>query len=306
MGIHLFPARSAFSADWVQHPSMIIVRRLFKNHGWKIIVRHYTKGDPLKADASIAHMQGVTVTVWTQTFVYNKGESHIPHKIVEAVATSIQWLDHAIGQLSSENYNDPDCVLAKVYLHVYRHVVSRPVLDPSLSEGERRRLNSKFAFDVYDAISDIKDKLKKIRAGLAKNPIIKVNNESVSKKGVTKHYLGYVKPARDGNGYGNITVGFRAFRERHNLARILIHEAAHKFTLADDGKNTGGYWNEGFGDYLDPEAMDYFACLKNADSHALFVWALNVGQPHVPEISRKFAEAVENRWRQHQASLRVP
>ena len=262
------------------------------------MTRWYKKED-IAAPSDKAHMAGVTITVWKERMVSDEGSKNIPHQIVQAVTTAVEWLDHAINQLTVPNYLDAKSSLAKIYLHVYRDVIKAPPVNPQLSEKARADQQKELEFSVRMRMNDLRMILTNIKIGLSKDQIIKVNDAHTIKDGEKKHYLGLVKAAPGGKEYGKITIGFRAFREGHNLPRIVIHEAAHKFTLATDGKNTGGYWKQDFSDYLDPEAMNHVACLNNADSHALFVWAMNIGQGGAPEISSQFAEGMENRWRKH-------
>lgn len=262
------------------------------------MVRWYKK-ELVSASLQNVHMSGVTISVHKERFVSNQGDDNIPHKIALAVATSIDWLNHAIAQITVSNYLDANCPLAKIYLHVYRDAVVIPPRNPLLSEQEQIKQKNKTENAVKDELVEVREKMTKIRLGLSKNQIIKVNDGSiVTDEGEVKHYLGRVKPASKTE-YGNITVGFRAFRERQNLARIIIHEAAHKYAKSSDGRKSGGYWNKQFSDYLDPSAMVPQDCKNNADSYALFVWAMNVGRDNVPDISNEFSTSMENRWRTH-------
>jgi len=250
-------------------------------------------------------MAGITITVRKQLFVTNQGEKNIPHQIGLSLATSVKWLDHAIEQLNVENYMKGGR-LVMAYLHVFRNVIStpkRPLNTPEPSKTEQQEQRIKLAKEVQEEISEVKEKLIKIRNGLHQDQIIKVNDGSaLNSEGQLKHYMGQVKPVSRTD-YGHITIGFRAFRERHNLTRILIHEAAHKYAKARDGVQCAGYWKSDFSDYTNPDAMPNIDCKNNADSYALFVWAMNHGRHDVPEISKQFETGMLNRWNLHLVSM---
>ncbi len=42
--------------------------------------------------------------------------------------------------------------------------------------------------------------------------------------------------------------------------------------------------------------MTFDRCMINADSSALFVWALNVSRERVPAVSDAFETAMASRW----------
>lgn len=253
-----------------------------------------------------AHMKGVTITVRKERFVSNEGAKDIPHKLAEAMAISTEWLDHALTLLTRDGFKDGHRV-AKAYLMVYRQraeefALPKPTFIPGRGRAVPVRTPEQLAEQASAAaITQLREKLANIRIGLGKSQVIKVNDRGTGTKdeqGRDKHYLGFVKGVTRASNteWGHIEVGYRAFREKACLPRILIHEGAHKYTSANDGPETGGYWNSAFADYLKPAAMTFGRCMINADSHALFVWALNVGREGVPAISDAFETAMASRW----------
>lgn len=253
-----------------------------------------------------SHMAGVTITVRKERFVSNEGAENIPLLISTAMTKAVAWLDHAIDQVTVPNYLAGGR-LPRAYLQVYRTAIAQPAARPGLAppaDRERLAQQKKFEGDVKAEIGGVLENLLKIRAGLKKSQVIKVNDDSYQEGGETRHFLGLVKQAtvQGVHTKGHITIGYRAFREGANLTRILIHEAAHKYTAAKDGTlGSGGYWSANFSDYKDPVGMVTVVCKNNADSHALFVWALNHGVPDVPPISDHFEAELARRWALHTA-----
>jgi hypothetical protein len=241
------------------------------------------------------HMGAVTVTVRQERFVSDRGSKSIPHEIAVAMADAVQWLDHAINQLTVTEYRKNERV-AKAHLMIYGVNAGAPAIKAAKDDADRK-LKTDAA--TREEITTVKGKLNDIKIGLSKNQVIKINNSGrLMEDGSFKHYLGVVKTAtsRSITTAGNITIGYRAFREKQCLARILIHEAAHKYTAATDGPSCAGYWNEEFSDYKVPAGMTPTVCRNNADSHAVFVWALNQRREGVPDIPGVFEASMEGRW----------
>lgn len=257
------------------------------------------------AAVTAAHMKGVTITVRKERFVSSEGAKDIPHKLAEAMATSTEWLDHALTLLTRDNFKNEHRV-AKAYLMVYRQraqqfALPKPTFIPGRAKAAAKTPEQLAEQAIAAAITQLREKLADIRIGLGKSQVIKVNDKATGAKddqGKDKHYLGLVKGVTRASNteWGHIEVGYRAFREKACLPRILIHEGAHKYTSANDGPETGGYWNSAFADYLKPAVMTFDRCMINADSHALFVWAVNVGRQGVPAISDAFETDMVSRW----------
>lgn len=243
------------------------------------------KSEDSKETAKKMHVNGVTLTVRMQRFVKDKGGNDIEHQIMIAMARSCDWLDHAIGQLTEDNFRKATHV-AKAYWFVFR--------DKPFYVANKNSSNS---FNFKNIVIKVKEKLNTIRTGMERSQVIKVMNKKREQNHVSgrSHYLGLVKVSTRylKDTYGHIEIGYEAFRIKTCLERVLIHEATHKYVHADDGKNCGGYWKDDYSDYLAPEVMDSVACLDNADSYALFVWALNNKTHAVPRL---FNEKLENYW----------
>lgn len=275
---------------------------------------------------STTHVQHVRfpVEVHEQYWVLNKGGKEIPYKIAEAVAISAAIIEIALARMTLERYMDPGDDIAMIHDMVFRNPVVRKSCktihqgkDPKDTDWIKAVGDLREAFagppkgSKYGGhINLIRQELETILQGLGTSPlIIKVNDKKRKHdqhalrdfgEELPLYYRGLVKEWTELAGSkrverrGNIEIGFQSFRTNLFIPRIIIHEGAHRFCGSKDGEGGySGYWKSDYSDYLNPKGTTPVA---NADSIAVFAWALAQDRIGV-SIPGLFNSLTASRWK---------